>query len=118
MNVTVWFVIIGALLISMALASTVLRRLPLSTAMLYLVVGFALGPTGVGLIRVDLVDDAALVERVSEVVVIVSLFSAGLKLRSPLTHARWRMPVRLALGSMALTVALIAAVGVAGLGLS
>jgi len=118
MDVTVWFIIIGVLLISMALAGSVVRRLPLSTAMLYLVVGFALGPTGARLIDVDLVDDAVVLERVSEVVVIVSLFSAGLKLRSPLTHARWQRPVRLAVGSMTLTVALIAVTGVVGMGLS
>jgi len=34
-----WSVIVGLLLIGMALGATVLKRLPLSTAMLYLLVG-------------------------------------------------------------------------------
>src|ERR671914_1673776 len=58
-----------------------------------------------------------LLERLTEFAVIVSLFTAGLKLRLPLSEKRWRLPLRLASVSMALTVGLIAAVGVLGLGL-
>ena len=118
MSAAVWFIVAGALLVSLALVSSALRRLPLSAAMLYLAVGVALGPAGVGLLALDPVADARLLEHLTELVVIISLFSAGLKLRSPLVHARWRRPVRLASVSMVLTVGLIAAVGVMGLGLS
>lgn len=117
MTFTFWFLIAGILLIFMALAGSVLKRLPLSTAMVYLAVGVALGPLGLGLLQLDLVRDAALIERVAEVAVLISLFSAGLKLRIPLSEGRWRLPVRLAFGSMALTVGLIALAGVIGLGL-
>ena len=48
---TVWFVITGALLIGMALAGTVLKRLPLTAAMFYLTAGALLGPWGVGLLQ-------------------------------------------------------------------
>ena len=41
---TLWYLIVGALLILMALAGSVVRRLPLTTALLYLGVGAALGP--------------------------------------------------------------------------
>lgn len=118
MIAAIWFVIAGVLLVSLALVGSALRRLPLSAAMLYLAAGVALGPAGVGLIDLDPVGDARLLERLTEVVVIISLFSAGLKLRSPLVHARWRRPVRLATVSMVLTIALIAAAAVVGLGLS
>jgi NhaP-type Na+/H+ or K+/H+ antiporter len=117
MTFTFWFLIAGVLLIFMALAGSVLRRLPLSTAMVYLAVGIALGPLGLGLLDLDIVRDASLIERVAEVAVLISLFSAGLKLRSPLLEGRWHLPVRLAFGSMTLTVGLIALAGVAGLGL-
>jgi NhaP-type Na+/H+ or K+/H+ antiporter len=117
MTFTLWFLIAGGLLIFMALAGSVLKRLPLSTAMVYLAVGLGLGPLGVGLLDLDLVRDAALVERLAEVAVLISLFSAGLKLRIPLSEGRWRLPVRLASASMALTVGLIALAGVWGLGL-
>ena len=118
MAITLWYLIIGGLLISLALVGSVLRRLPLSSAILYLAAGVALGPIGAGLITLDPFDDARLLEHLTEVVVIISLFSAGLKLRSPFTNARWRRPLRLATISMLITIALIAAVGVAGLDLS
>ena len=117
MIVTLWYVIIGVLLISMALAGSVLKRLPLSSAVLYLVVGAILGETGAGLITIDPLSHTALLERLTEVAVIISLFSTGLQLRTPLTHGRWELSVRLATVSMLLTVALIAAAGTFGLGL-
>src|SRR4051812_675940 len=117
MTFTLWFLIAGGLLIFMALAGSVLKRLPLSTAMVYLAVGLGLGPLGLGLLDLDIVRDAALIERVAEVAVLISLFSAGLKLRMPLSEGRWRLPGRLAIGAMMLTVGLIALVGFLGLGL-
>lgn len=117
MTRTLWFVIAGALLVLLALSGSVLKRLPLTTALLYLAVGFALGPTGVSLIEMDPVEESALLELLSETVVIVSLFAAGLKLRTPFGDSRWRAPVRLAFVSMTLTVGLVALVGWRFLGL-
>ena len=48
MTFAIWALIIGLLLIAMVLSGTLLKRLPLSNAMLYLAAGFALGPTGLG----------------------------------------------------------------------
>ena len=109
------YVIIGVLLITMALTSSVLRRLPLSTSILYLAVGIGLGPSGIGLIQLDPIEDAPVLERLTEVTVITSLFATGLKLRTPLLDDLWRLVLRLAFGSMTLTVLLIALVGVVGL---
>jgi NhaP-type Na+/H+ or K+/H+ antiporter len=58
-----------------------------------------------------------MLERVSEIAVIISLFTAGLKLRLPLSDRRWRAPVLLATVAMVLTIAGIAAVGMALLAL-
>jgi NhaP-type Na+/H+ or K+/H+ antiporter len=115
---TAWFVIAGVLLISMALTASLLRRAPLTASMFYLAAGAVLGPSGAGLLRLDAVEDASLLELLTEVVVIISLFTAGLKLRLPLTDRRWRAPVLLATLAMVLTVGSVAAVGVAVLGLS
>jgi NhaP-type Na+/H+ or K+/H+ antiporter len=115
---TTWFVVIGALLIGMALAGSVLRRLPLTTGLLYLAVGAGLGPWGAELLHLDVLADAALLERLSEIAVIVSLFTAGLKLRLPLTDRRWRPPLGLATVAMVLTVAMVALLGTRLLGLS
>lgn len=108
-----WFVIIGALLVLMALVGSYVKRLPLSSSVIYLCAGFALGQHGLGLLRIDVLADAAVLERFSEVAVLVSLFTAGLKLRSPLRDGRWRLPLRLATVSMVVMVALVALVGVA-----
>ena len=115
---TIWFLVTGLLLLGIALVGSYVKRLPFSTAILYLAVGYGLGPLCFGLIDIDPIRQAAFIERVTEVAVIVSLFTAGLKLRIPLSDRRWRGPVRLAFGSMTLTVAAIAAAGVYGMGLS
>ena len=117
MEFTLWSVIIGLLFVFMALSGSVLKRLPLTTSMLYLVVGFGLGPIGLGLIQLDPLAQAALLERLTEIAVLVSLFAAGLKLRVPFTDGKWFLPLRLAFGSMTITVGLIALAGVLGLGL-
>ena len=115
---TAWFVIAGALLISVALTGSVLKRLPLTSAIYYLGVGALLGPWGAGLLDLTALDDAEVLERLTEGAVIVSLFTAGLKLRLPFNDGRWRHPVVLATLAMVLTVAGIAALSMAFLGLS
>lgn len=117
MDFNLWFIIAGVLFVVMALSVTALRRLPMTTSILYLAVGVALGPASLGVLKLDPQDDSRLVERVAEVAVIVSLFTAGLKLRLPLRDDRWRLTLRLAFVSMTLTVGLITAAGVFGLGL-
>ena len=112
-----WFLLVGALFIFMALSSSVLRRLPLTTSLVYLVAGLTVGLLGIGVLGSEPLHHAALLERVTEVAVIVSLFTAGLKLRVPLRDLRWGVPLRLAFGSMTLTVVLVAAVGTLTLGL-
>ena len=113
-----WYVLAGALLVVMALSDSILQRLPLTTAMLYVIVGVVLGPLVLGWLALDPIDNARIIERCAEVVVIVSLFAAGLKLRAPLTQKRWLVPIGLAFGSMTLTVALVALAGTTLLGLS
>ncbi len=115
---TIWYLIAGVLFITMALSGSVLKRLPLTTSILYLLIGLALGSFGFGFISLDLIADAALIERITEVAVIVSLFTAGLKLRIDWSDTRWLVPLRLAVVSMAITIGLIAVAGVVGLGLS
>jgi NhaP-type Na+/H+ or K+/H+ antiporter len=118
MSFAIWTLLIGGLLITIALSGTSLRRLPLSTAMLYLVAGFALGPLGWGPLTPDPLIWSDILERATEVAVLISLFAVGLKLGLPLTNRGWRLPLRLALVSMTITVALIAGLAVLGLGMS
>src|SRR5688572_6581459 len=116
-NPNLWFLAVGALLVAMALAGSVMKRLPLSGSMFYLVAGFGLGPSALGLLTADPIRHSDILERVTEAAVIISLFTAGLTLRTPLTQARWLLPVRLATVSMFVTVGLVAAAGYWGLGL-
>jgi NhaP-type Na+/H+ or K+/H+ antiporter len=118
MHGALWFVVVGLLFVVMALAGSVLKRLPLSTAMLYLAAGAALGPYGAGLLNVDVYEQSGIWERVTEVAVLVSLFAAGLKLRIPFSDGRWILPVRLATLTMLVTVGLVTLAGVGLLGLS
>lgn len=118
MTYAIWALIIGTLLILMALSGTLLKRLPLSTAMLYLAVGYGLSPAGLDLMSPNPLVHSVILERASEVAVLISLFSVGLKLGLPFSDKCWRLPVRLAIVSMTVSVALTALIGVTVLGLS
>lgn len=117
MSLPIWALVIGALLVTMALTGSLLKRLPLSASMLYLAVGFGLGTAGWGLMAPDPRQVPDILERVAEVALLISLFSVGLKLGLPLSSRQWRLPVRLAFASMAVTVGLIAAVAFFVMGL-
>ena len=117
MAFALWSVLIGLLLILLALGASVLARLPLSTAMLYLAVGLGVSPLGLAWSDFGPLTHTALLERLTEVVVLVSLFSAGLKLGHGIGDRRWLLPLRLATGSMLVTVGCITLVGWALLGL-
>lgn len=107
-----WCVVVGTLLIAMTLSRSCVERLPLSAAMLYLGVGYLVGPNGAGLLDVDALRDAALLERLTEIAVLISLFTAGFKLRLSWRDRRWRIPLRLASVSMLLTIGAITLAGV------
>lgn len=117
MSVAAWYLVIGGLLVAMALASSMLKRLPLSASMLYLALGFVLGPAVLGALEIPPLRESAIVERITEVVVVISLFTTGLKLRVPLHERRWVLPVKLATVSMVITIGGIALIAFYGLGL-
>ena len=117
MGVEYWFLLAGVLLVVVALGATLVERLPMTTAIVYLAAGFALGPSGFGILALDLRRHGELLEHLTEVAVLVSLFAAGLKLRLPLADRRWWLAFRLAGPVMVLTVAVVAATGMVAFGL-
>jgi NhaP-type Na+/H+ or K+/H+ antiporter len=117
MSFTIWALVIGAILLTMALLGTLLKRLPLSPGIVYLAIGYALGPAGWALMAPDPLAYSTDLERMAEVALLISLFSVGLKLGVPLRDKRWYLPLRLAFSSMALTVVFVAAIGVFLIGL-
>lgn len=112
-----WFLLIGALLLLRGLTATLLKRLPVTPAIIYLGVGMLVGPSALNLFHFNPFKESALLEALTEVAVLISLFSAGVKMPGTFTFARWRAPMLLATVSMALTVAMVAAFCVYLLGL-
>lgn len=112
-----WFMLIGALLLIMGLTSSTLKRAPVTSAIIYLGVGLLVGPTALHLFHFNPLKESKLLETLTEVAVLISLFSAGVKMPVPFSFARWRLPVLLATVSMAFTVALVAAFAYFVLGL-
>lgn len=85
-----------------------LTRWSTSPVVLGIGVGLLVGPLGLKLIEPQLPEDAALVQSVSEAVLLTGLFCAGLRLRTPLEWAPWRAPLQL--GSLtAVSAALLSA---------
>ncbi|MBK7280277.1 cation:proton antiporter [Candidatus Aalborgicola defluviihabitans] len=112
-----WFLLVGTLLLVMGLTFTLLKRTPITAAIIYLLVGLICGPSGLNLYHFNPLKDSALLETLTEVVVLISLFSAGVKMPGPFSLARWRTPILLATVSMTITVGLIAALAYFVLGL-
>jgi len=111
---------IGILLIAVTLGSGWISRLPLSFALIYLVVGILVGPYGVGLIKLRQGDafNAEVLERITEFVVIVSVFSCGLKIVRPLRFKAWDITTRLIVFLMPISIFGLAVVGKFFLGMN
>lgn len=109
MSFLAWMGMIGALLLLVALMSTYIRRLPITTSAIYLALGIAVSPVGLGLLTVDFVEWKEWFEHLTEVAVIVSLFVGGLKLRLPFSNSAWTASVRLAVPVMLASIIGVAA---------
>ncbi|MFJ4156679.1 cation:proton antiporter [Pseudomonas sp. NPDC089752] len=89
MTFIVWFAMLGAVLLLLALSSSYLRWLPLTTSVVCLGLGIALGSSGIGLLHLDIAKASSWMEHLTEVAVLFSLFFSGLKLRRSLLSRRW-----------------------------
>jgi sodium/hydrogen antiporter len=105
-----WFVLVGVLLLVVAVLGRFLDRLPVSPAMIYLVVGFLLGPSVFDALELHPMRNLVLLESISEIAVLVALFTVGIKTRVPVGDWRWALPLRLATISMVVTIAGVAVV--------
>lgn len=99
--------VVGLLLLGVTLGSGWITRLPISYALIYLVAGIALSPYGFNIVQLR--PEAQILERLTELVVLVSLFSCGLKMNRPLSWWAWRSPARLLGFLMPITIFSIAA---------
>ena len=112
-----WFLLVGGLLLTRGLTASLFKNLPVTPAIVYLVVGLLVGPTVFNFFHFNPLKQSALMEVLTEVVVLISLFSAGVKMPVPVSLARWRAPILLASVSMVASVGLIAAFAYYALGL-
>lgn len=111
--IAAWFIVIGLVLCTMAVLGSVVDRLPLSSSLIYLVIGIVLGPAVLDWLDIHVAHDARVLEILFLAAVLVSLFTVGLKLRTPTRLFAWKlwaMPLRLAIPAMVVTIALVAVV--------
>jgi NhaP-type Na+/H+ or K+/H+ antiporter len=100
--------IASGFLMLLGLSSALVRRLPISTAALYFLLGLALGPWGFDVLSAKAAPQTKWFERATELGVIISLFVGGLKLRQPLRSDRWLTALRLAGPVMLLSIVFVA----------
>ncbi|GIZ51602.1 cation:proton antiporter [Noviherbaspirillum aridicola] len=112
-----WFLLIGVLMLARGLTTTALQRSPFTSAIIYLCAGLLVGPTVLNFFYFDPLEQSGLLEVLTEIAVLISLFSAGVKMPVPIRLKRWRQPMLLAWGAMTVTVALIAGFASLALGL-
>ena len=80
---------LGAVLLLLALSSSYLRWIPVTSSVVCLALGIGLGTSGLGFLHLDLSKASGWMEHLTEVAVLFSLFFSGLKLRLPLHDRRW-----------------------------
>ena len=89
MTFIVWFAMLGAVLLLLALSSSYLRWIPVTSSVMCLALGIGLGTSGLGFLQLDLSKSSGWMEPLTEVAVLFSLFFSGVKLRLPLHNLRW-----------------------------
>lgn len=104
---------IGLLIIGIALFGTVvlprlLEHRPLSFPIIYVALGFSLFALVPGTPVLDPVGNSYVTERLTELVVIISLMGAGLKIDRPFSLKRWSATWRLLAIALPLTAGIIA----------
>lgn len=107
---------LGLLLAAGALLSGLAHRSILSLAFFFLAAGAVLGPEVLGVLHFDA--GSGLVQRVTELTLIVILFTDGLEVERGFVRQGWHVPFRSLLVAMPVTAALIALIAVPLLGLT
>ncbi|UWF46697.1 cation:proton antiporter [Pseudomonas sp. N3-W] len=107
MSFILWTAVLGAVLLTLALTSSYLRWMPVTTSAVCLILGVGIGPAGLGLLKLDIDNASRWMEHLTEVAVLFSLFVSGLKLRLPLKDKNWRIAFGLAVPVMVLTIAAV-----------
>ncbi len=118
MSHSYWFLLIGILLLGRGLAPRILKGWPVTPAIVYMIAGLLLGPSGLNFFYFDPFRQSALLGVLTEVAVLIALFSAGIKMPVPVRISRWSPPLRLAWLGVTISVALVAVFAVTFLSFS
>jgi NhaP-type Na+/H+ or K+/H+ antiporter len=103
---TIALLLFGSVLLALTLADRAVRRLPLTPALVYLVVGYGAGTLLGSPDSTAIAGHAPTLVVVTELAVLVSLFAVGLRLRVPPTWKAWRAAALLAGPGMVVTIGL------------
>jgi NhaP-type Na+/H+ or K+/H+ antiporter len=114
----VWLTLAGVLIALVAWLPLALKRLPLSLPILCIAIGVGIFLFPAVALRPLPLDYPDITERFTELVVIIALMGAGLKLDRMFSWRRWSVTWRLLGITMPLSIAAIAAIGGWGLGLA
>jgi NhaP-type Na+/H+ or K+/H+ antiporter len=114
---------VGLLITSIALLGTVvlprvLSDKPMSFPLIYVIAGALIFSLPIGTPTIDPIEHVEVTERLTELVVIIALMGAGLKLDRPFDWSAWEPTWRLLAVTMPLTIAAMALVGWGVLGMS
>ncbi len=111
--------LVGLLVLLIAWLPLILKKLPLSVPIICVSFGWALFSfTALAQFSLHPLRSPVMTERAAELIVIVSLFGAGLKIDRAFTWANWGITIRLLAIAMPLTILAAMALGVGLLALS
>lgn len=110
-------VVVGIAILGAVFLPRILSDEPLSLPIIYVVSGFLLFWFAPGISPPDMVEQSVAVEHLSELVVIIALMGAGLKIDKPFSWRSWGWTWRLLAITMPLTIAAAAFLGWYALGL-
>jgi NhaP-type Na+/H+ or K+/H+ antiporter len=109
--------VIGIALLGTAVLPRLLEHRPLSFPIVYMTIGFLVFTFFPGTPTLDPIGNSHMTERLTELVVIISLMGAGLKLDRPFSVRSWSATWRLLVVALPLTAALMAVLAWGVLGL-
>lgn len=72
-----WVAVLGAVLLTLALTSSYLRWMPVTTSAVCLLLGIAIGPSGLNLLKLSLENASLWMEHLTEVAVLFSCSCAA-----------------------------------------
>ena len=117
-NYNLFLLICGFAFLFGALFPIMFKRLPISLPMLQVSFGMIMGYYWTTLSFLDPLNNGFIIEKLTEIVVLVSLVGAGIKIDTPLTWQLWRPTVRLLLITMPIGIFTMAFLGYYAFGLS